>query len=263
MIASRVRVTFPSMTISIAIRSGLVFVLLTAMASCDDAGSSEGGDAGAGGAAGWGGNAGGFAGTSGGNGGGVGGAAGSAGAGMGGGGEGASGTGGSGAVGGEPVGGTGGDAGTAGSTPDPCEDARAPEDRCPVCADETGCDGTTYTDNGDGTVNSSCCGLVWQREVDDGEYDWEASKVYCEQLSIAGGGWRLPTKDELLSLLVPGASPPIDTSAFGDTPEQYYWSVTPHRTSSRSAWQVSFFAEGGGFASTGSLGLTSKVRCVR
>jgi hypothetical protein len=182
---------------------------------------------------------------------------------------GTSGTGGAGGTahedGGGVGGGTAGEGGGGGSggTPDLCEEALVREDRCPVCADETGCDDTTYTDNGDGTVTSSCCGLVWQREIDDGEYDWEQSKVYCEQLSIAGGGWRVPTKDELLSLLVPGALPPIDTGAFGETPEHLYWSVTPLRGSSRTAWLVSFFTEGGGFASTGSLNLTSKVRCVR
>lgn len=51
-------------------------------------------------------------------------------------------------------------------------------------------------------------------------------------------GWRIPTLDELLSLVVTGRTPSIDEQAFPDTPPVYYW-ATDNRDRD-SAWYVLF-----------------------
>jgi hypothetical protein len=136
---------------------------------------------------------------------------------------------------------------------------------CRVCANDSNCEAATYTDSRDGTVTSSCCGLVWQRVVDgDGAYNLEQAAAYCAELELAGGGWRLPTIAELSSLVVLGQtpeSPAIDRTAFPNTPVSGpYWSCSPWRGSDRSAWNLYFF-DG---SSNGNLATGLRhVRCVR
>ena len=55
--------------------------------------------------------------------------------------------------------------------------------------------------SGPQTVNYS--GHEWQRCDDGNGYDWDAANAYCANLSLDGhSDWRLPTKDELKSLVV-------------------------------------------------------------
>ena len=237
---------------------------LMVISGCE--GDSNGGDgsSGAGGASGnaAAGGTGGAAGTIGGQGGG--GASGTAGmGGMGGpggmGGGGAGGT--SGGMGGTGGGGAGSMSGGTGGEPPECEEALVAEDKCPVCEDDATCDAPTYTDNGDGTVSSSCCDLTWQKVVEEDQFDWAAAAPYCTGLALAGGGWRLPTKDELLSL-VTDDMPPIDP-IFTDAPEASFWSSTPVRNFDTLAWTVGFYREVGGYAEGSNVGVTIRVRCVR
>lgn len=51
-------------------------------------------------------------------------------------------------------------------------------------------------------------------------------------------GWRIPTLDELVTLLVKDAQPRIDAQAFPATPATYFW-ATDNRDKA-SAWYVSF-----------------------
>jgi len=140
---------------------------------------------------------------------------------------------------------------------------------CKVCAADATCDAPNYTDNGDGTVTSSCCGLVWQQVVDGtggdgvGNYTWDAAKAYCDGLTLAGGAWRLPTIEELWSLVVPSQTPPaptIDRTAFPNTPAVEFWSSSPHVGSVGSAWGVYFLT---GYSIYGGTSYASRVRCVR
>ncbi len=56
----------------------------------------------------------------------------------------------------------------------------------------------------------SYAGHIWQRCIESGTYDWEEAKTYCQDLALGGySDWRLPTKDELKSLVVCSNGHPV------------------------------------------------------
>lgn len=79
------------------------------------------------------------------------------------------------------------------------------------------------------TVLDQVTGLVWQRRVAIGTYDWWEARGYCAGLDLAGHqDWRLPSRVELVSLLDFGQlDPTIDLDAFPDTPSDFFWSGSP------------------------------------
>lgn len=132
-----------------------------------------------------------------------------------------------------------------------------------------------------GIVKDSRNGLVWQQMVPSvytptcsqpyGAIDltpgsactWQEAKAYCESLSLAGGGWRLPTRAELESLLDESRSgPSIDTEVFPDTPPQVFWSSSTRGASPRgdTAWHIHFNT---GYADFEVKTNGRRVRCVR
>ena len=91
-----------------------------------------------------------------------------------------------------------------------------------------------------GTVLDTETGLTWQREVSADVYTWAAAKSYAARMDLDGGGWRLPTVEELFGLVDrTRINPAIDTVAFPNTPIEYFWTVTPW-VAGGSAWFVSF-----------------------
>ena len=105
--------------------------------------------------------------------------------------------------------------------------------------------------------------LEWQRTVAEGTYDWSAARAYCSALTSAGGGWRLPSRIELLSIVdftQPG--PVIDTKAFPSTPSEYFWTASPLAGDASTAWSVQF-GFGTVFASPNVNTNALRVRCVR
>jgi len=125
----------------------------------------------------------------------------------------------------------------------------------------SGCLGR-FTDLGDGTVrDNNGSGLEWQRGFSPGVQRQAASVTYCTSLTLDGGGWRLPTKDELLSIvdLTVGA-PTIDTSFFPGTPSTYFWSSSPVAGSPSFGWNVSFYS---GYADDYDATYMYRARCVR
>jgi hypothetical protein len=164
---------------------------------------------------------------------------------------------------------TGGAGGMTGGTgnvdpPDPCEAARVREEACPACEDDEGCAEPTYTVNGDGTVTSSCCGLVFQQACDRmADYIWSDAVAYCENLQLAGGGWRLPEKEELITLVISGGDPTLDPVAFPDEPLTMYWTATPSGYPEEH-WGIHFFVNSGGLAHEERDEFPNfDVRCVR
>jgi hypothetical protein len=81
----------------------------------------------------------------------------------------------------------------------------------------------SYKDNGDGTITDNVTGLMWQKAVSATTgYTHAQADIYCQNLALAGyGGWRLPTKVELFSIVDVGRdTPAIDPNAFPGTPTQ-------------------------------------------
>ncbi|WP_295403762.1 DUF1566 domain-containing protein [uncultured Thiocystis sp.] len=130
-----------------------------------------------------------------------------------------------------------------------------------------------YRDHGDGTVTDVKTGLQWMRcslgqEWRGGccvggaaKYTWDAARQAAESLNRQNGyvgyrDWRLPTKDELLTLVYCGKPqtwndtglpctgkykrPTIDPVAFPNTPSSNVWSGSPYASSSSDAWYVAF-----------------------
>lgn len=99
----------------------------------------------------------------------------------------------------------------------------------------------SYTDNGNGTITDNNTGLIWQKQDDGTGRTWDAANTYCAGLSLAGAGWRLPTRMELLTIADYGRySPAINTAYFPNTQLVFYWASTASASNSAYAWYVSF-----------------------
>ena len=147
----------------------------------------------------------------------------------------------------------------------------------------------TFRDNGDGTLTQADGGLEWLKNYSREKMPWRAAARFCENLPLAGGGWRLPRIEELTRL--------IDTSrpykqridaAFadgeefarhgdysveqwqamqnGDASRNTFWSRSPTDRCGH-AWCVSFWAgraaEAYVYPGTNGAEYDLRVRCVR
>jgi len=123
----------------------------------------------------------------------------------------------------------------------------------------------SYKDLGDGTVRDEVTCLVWQKAVPTTTYTWADAKSYCTSLSLAGTGWRLPTRMELITLVSPGGTgnPLLNKTAFPSTPPKFYWTSSPWFVAHTPpyAWQINFFE--GLVTNAGDQTLKQSVRCVR
>lgn len=112
--------------------------------------------------------------------------------------------------------------------------------------------GKGFTDNGNGTITDKDTGLMWQKGENAAEFNWyQASGTYdekfnsstqnvCGSLSLAGGGWRLPTLTELQSLVEESLKPTINTTYFPNVHANSYWSSTTYANNTDYAWIVDF-----------------------
>lgn len=114
--------------------------------------------------------------------------------------------------------------------------------------------------------------LVWERSPSTALSTWEGALRDCYSKKVGDRkGWRLPTVEELFSLVDPSVNfpgPTLPTShPFIDIQSAPYWSITSRQdvTSSSpqlNAWGVDF--SGGGIASGQKNGSSSmRVWCVR
>lgn len=86
-------------------------------------------------------------------------------------------------------------------------------------------------------------GLVWQALLSTEPQYWGGAEAYCNTLSVNGRkGWRLPTIQELTSLVDPSQSNPALPIGhpFQNVQSSYYWSATTDATNSIFAWDVNF-----------------------
>ena len=100
--------------------------------------------------------------------------------------------------------------------------------------------------------------LSWQQETSAEVQPWVKADAYCRTLPLAGGGWRLPERDELRALAGLVAENPslAPMEGLGG----YSWSATRVTGNEASTWQVDALT-GGQQQSFPSE--PSKVRCVR
>lgn len=120
-----------------------------------------------------------------------------------------------------------------------------------------------YTVRVEGVVTDLITRLEWQQVVDEELRTWEQAAEYCEELDLARGGFRLPARIELLSLIdFTRANPSIDPEAFPDAPWDRFWSASPFAAARSSAWLVNF-EFGTGFSGPAHVNEKHRVRCVR
>jgi len=132
---------------------------------------------------------------------------------------------------------------------------------------------SNYSRYAPGIVTDHITHLQWQDYYGYGygygnivrEEEWLEALNYCDNLSLDGGGWRLPTRKELLGIVDYGHRNPAINPIFHSTPSDYpnefsgrYWSSTSLNNS--EAWEVGF---GTGYQAPSDKTYSNYVRCVR
>ena len=113
-----------------------------------------------------------------------------------------------------------------------------------------------------GVVRDRTTGLEWTRSnVTEKSVPWADAEKACAAHQFAGGGWRLPTIKELLTLVDYERHNPSIDSTFFECEAGWYWTSTPYAPSPGVyAWFVGF---GYGLASCGARDYRGFVRAVR
>ncbi|MEB2307693.1 MAG: DUF1566 domain-containing protein [Candidatus Brocadiaceae bacterium] len=86
-------------------------------------------------------------------------------------------------------------------------------------------------------------GLVWEKSPDTEVKTWADAVAYAYNKSVGGRkGWRLPTIEELASLVDPTKTDPALPSGhpFTNVQSDFYWSSTTRVTDTSEAWDVHF-----------------------
>lgn len=109
-------------------------------------------------------------------------------------------------------------------------------------------------------------GLVWEQSPNMDTHDWFGALSYCNNLTVGNRmGWRLPTLQELASLLDPSVPIPGPALAaghpFSNVQSSSYWSATTYSEVDFVAWVVNF--GGGDHVLNANKGGDLFVWCVR
>ena len=133
-----------------------------------------------------------------------------------------------------------------------------------------------YLDLGDGTVLDPETGLQWMRcalgQTWDGkacrgeatEYQWDSMIRQVEVFNKSGGyagyrDWRVPTIEELKTLIVKGDKSAIDQQAF-PCGAAWFWSSSPYTDDSYNAWDGYFHYGGVYYTNKANAGYVRLVR---
>ena len=122
----------------------------------------------------------------------------------------------------------------------------------------------SYTENGDGTVTDNTTGLVWQQQDGGQTITNTKATVYCQDLSLSGSGWRLPSIGELVGIVnYDRVAPSIDPIFIGTQSRNgaNYASSTSWAGNPNGFCGLNFFA---GFAGCNGINsINYNVKCVR
>lgn len=114
-----------------------------------------------------------------------------------------------------------------------------------------------------GVVVEKVTGLQWQQTLDTTKRSLKDAASYCSTLALAGGGWRLPARIELLSIVdYTRTDPAIDPTTFPGTPGDAFWSSSLVAADVSSAWIV-YFGFGTSMVYGDHASNAHYVRCVR
>ena len=96
--------------------------------------------------------------------------------------------------------------------------------------------------NSDGIVSDSSTSLEWQDNTSSVQKTWSSAISYCEDLSLGGyDDWRLPNRNELLSILDYNKyGPAIKENVFQNITSDKYFSSSTFALSDIKAWLVDF-----------------------
>ena len=136
----------------------------------------------------------------------------------------------------------------------------------------------SYSRSATGVVTDNTTGLEWQDDVDSvskpwvtqenydaGNYDdtsGDTAATYCSELALDGGGWRLPSIEELETLVDSAQSDPAVTDGvFQHISSDNFWSSTTYAYDTSGAWDMYFYS--GSAASADFKTRSNYVRCVR
>jgi len=127
-----------------------------------------------------------------------------------------------------------------------------------------------------GIVQDNITRLQWQDDYSDNgntikSGNWEEALLYCSNLSLAGGGWRLPNIRELLSIVDYKVIKPSISNVFRRTASEssaispFYWSSTtvPNPKFPSFAFSVNFSYGTQDYDGEKQLNSNFYVRCVR
>jgi hypothetical protein len=113
-------------------------------------------------------------------------------------------------------------------------------------------------------------GLVWEKVPTSNISEWAFYVVDCLTISTGGRlGWRLPSVEELLTLMDPAtfklfAGAPFDLSnPNGNFHNPIFWTATTDPTAPANAFQADFTGSGTPFESQSKEGSEQRFWCVR
>ena len=112
-----------------------------------------------------------------------------------------------------------------------------------------------------GTVKDIKTHLMWKREPEVGKYTWDnAMQQFGSNVSFAGyDDWRMPTVDELKTLLSEDGSEKLNQKVFRGL-SGTFWSASPYVGNGDLAWGILFFL---GFVNWNVKHNAFQVRLVR
>ena len=98
----------------------------------------------------------------------------------------------------------------------------------------------TYVAYANGIVKDTKTGLEWIAGPDK-DTDWNEAKSWVESLNLDGGGWRMPTMDELAALYKKGAGSRNMTSLFKTTGWDVWSGETKTSVGAVKIWIFGFY----------------------